>query len=164
MVRDFNDWIKQITETDNLCANYYKKVQNAKSSKQLMDIVMDSNGMSFLPEMEAHGVALPYEVITSRFGSFINGNYIGEFKNDKGNGYTSAIYCCYQGTINADTTLLTVLGCKANIYVAENNVVTIYADKNCELNIGCPANARCTVHYWGEEPEISGNVELIKEE
>lgn len=164
MITTFEDWIKKIVTADELCASYYDKVNKSVSNKGLMDIVTDANGMQFLPQMEAKGMPLPYEVITSRFGSFINGRYIAEHKTDKGNGYTSAIYCCFQGNINAETTLLTLLGCDCSVLVKDNHIIQIYCDKNTELNICCPSTSKAIVHYWGKEPEYSGNVELVKEE
>lgn len=163
MINTFEDWIKSIENANELCAEYKDKVSRAFSNKQLMDIVTDANGVSYLCEMEAKGFALPYEVITKRFGSFINGKYIAEHKNDKGNGYTSAIYCCYQGEVDGNTTLLTLLGCDCTIHVKENHIMTIYADKNAEVSVKCPSSSRVMIHYWGKEPKYSGNVELINE-
>ena len=160
----FEEWVRKIVDADELCASYYKKVSKAMSNKQLIDIAMDSNGISYLCEMQAKGIALPYEVITKRFGSFINGRYISEHKNERGNGYSSCIYCCFQGHIKAETTLIMLLGCAATVIVKANHIIQIYCDKNTELNICCPSTSKAIVHYWGKEPEYSGNVELVKEE
>lgn len=160
----FEEWIQKLTCADELCASYYDKVKKSMSNKQLVDIVTDANGMTYLCEMQAKGIPLPYEVITSRFSSFINGRYVAEHKNDKGNGYTSQIYCCYQGKIEMKETLLTLLGCTCSVYVAENHICQIYLDKNCDVIIACPSSSKAIVHYWGDkEPEYSGNVEFVKE-
>ena len=164
MITTFEQWIERIVSCDYLCASYYDKVNKSVSNKELMDIVTDANGMSFLPQMEAEGTPLPYEVITKRFGSFINGRYIAEHKTEKSRSYTSCIYCCFQGNINAETTLLTLLGCMATVVVKTNHIIQIYCDKNTELNICCPSTSKAIVHYWGKEPGYSGNVELVKEE
>lgn len=163
IINTFGEWVRAITDSDNLCAEYHKRLVLAKSTRQIMDIVLDCNGVSFLQEMQKIGLALPYEVITSKFGGLINGKYIADFKNEKSNGYTSTLYCCFQGEIEANTTLLSLLGCKATIYVKPNNVVKIYADKNCDLNIACPSSSKCYVYYWGDkEPEYSGEIKMIK--
>lgn len=160
----FEDWIKKIVNANKLCASYYNKVNKSMSNKQLMDIVTDSNGMTYLCEMQAKGFPLPYEVITSRFGNFINGKYIAEHQSRNGHTYTSQIYCCYQGKIEMKDTLLTLLGCTCSVYVAENNRCQIYLDKNCDVIIACPSSSEAIVHYWGDkEPEYSGNVEFVKE-
>lgn len=160
----FEEWIKKITLADELCASYYDKVKKSVSNKQLVDIVTDANGVSYLPSMEQKGMPLPYEVITSRFGSFINGRYTAEHNSKNGHPYSSQIYCCYHGKIDMSVTLLTLLGCTCSVYVAENHICQIYLDKNCDVNIACPSSSKAIVHYWGDkEPEYSGNVEFVKE-
>lgn len=164
MVRTFEDWIKLIIGAGELCSTYQDKVDSAVSNKKLVDLVMDANGMSFLCEMQSKGMPLPYEVITRRFGCFINGRYIGEHKTEKGRGYTSAIYCCYEGVVRCDTTLLTLLGCRCDLYVKSNHILQVYADSNTSLNVICPETSKAIVHYWGGgKPAVKGNVELIKE-
>lgn len=162
MITSFEQWIEEIVSTDNLCSDYYEKVKQSLSNKQLVDIVTDANGMSYLCEMDSKGISLPYEIITKRFSSFINGKYTAKHETDNGRYYTSSIYCCFQGDVNAETTLLTLLGCKTTVVVRTNHIIKVYADKNTELNICCPATSKAIVYYWGEEPEYSGNVELVK--
>lgn len=156
-------WVSDLSKSDNICLQYYDKIKKAKTKKRIVDIAIDSNGCSFLCDMESKNMLIPYSHITSIFSSFINGNYTS-FHGDKDRGYTSSIYCCYQGDIDVKSSLVTLLGCKANVYVKENSVVQIYADRNCEISVGCPSSSKAIVHYWGNrEPEYSGNVELIKE-
>ena len=162
-ISTFEGWLYCIRESGNLCNEYCDKVDNSLSNKQLVDICLDANGVSFLPQMEAKGTPLPYEVITRRFGSFINGRYTAQHETSKGKYYTSSIYCCFQGNINAETTLLTLLGCDCSVLVKDNHIIQIYCDKNTELDICCPTTSKAIVHYWGKEPEYSGNVELVKE-
>lgn len=162
---DFKTWINTVIKTGNLCEDYKVKVDDANSKKQLLDIVLDANGVSYLCEMETKGYPLPYETIHRQFGSYINGRYKAEYKNEKGNGYTSSIYCCYaEEEMLVDTTLTTMLGCNTDVYIRENDFVRIYADKNCELHISCPPSSRCIVDYWDGAHVVvhKGNVELIK--
>lgn len=159
----FEEWVKKIVDAEELCASYRKKVATALSNKQLVDIAMDSNGMSYLCEMGQRGLELPYKIIISRFSPFINGKYISDHKTKNGDSYTSAIYCCYNEDIIANTTLLTVLGVEANICVSNNNSCDIYVDKNSKVTVTCPIGSRAVVHYWCEkEPEYSGDVEFIR--
>lgn len=158
-------WINKVIQSGNLCADYEDKVRDSKSRKQLLDIVLDANGVSYLQEMQAKGMPLPYEIIHKEFGSYINGRYKAEFKNEKGHGYTSSIYCCYaEDECLIDTTLTTMLGCNTDVYIRENDFVKIYADSNCELHISCPISSRCIVEYWDGAKIIvhRGVVEKIK--
>ena len=162
---DFKTWINKVIESGNLCGEYKDKVDDAKSKKQILDIVLDANGSSFLQEMQAKGMPLPYETINNEFRSYINGRYKAEFKNDKGNGYSSSLYCCYaEDELLIDTTLTTMLGCNTDVYIRNNDFVKIYADKNCELHISCPESSRCIVEYWdGARIFVHrGVVEMIK--
>ena len=159
----FDDWIKDIFGKGLLCAEYKDKVDDAKSNKQLVDIVMDANGMSYLPEMSSKGIPLSYEIITKRFSSFINGRYVGHIKGKSGHEYTSAIYCKYVGDIdNADTPLLTLLGCSCTVNIAENAFVHIYVDSNSTVQVNCPASATAIIEYWrNAEVSASGKVKKI---
>lgn len=161
MINTFEDWIEEILNANKLCSEYKDKVDKAMSNKRLVDIVLDSNGVSYLCEMEEKGIPLPYEVITSRFSSYINGKYVAEHKTENGKEYTSSIYCCYSGDINGDTTLMTVLGSNCNIYVNPNHIIQIYVDRNSKVFIDCPKGSKAIVRYYGEKPTFKGNVELI---
>lgn len=159
----FDDWINEIFNNGLLCAEYKDKVDDAKSNKQLVDIVMDANGMSYLPEMLSKGIPLSYEIIRKRFSSFINGRYVGHIKGKNGHEYTSAIYCKYVGDIdNADTTLLTLLGCSCVVNVSDNAFIHIYADSNSTVQVNCPTSAAAIIEYWeNAEVSTSGKVKKI---
>lgn len=168
----FKEWLDRIIDAGLLCGAYQDKTLDAKSKKHLMDVVLDSNGVSYLCEMQAKGYPLPYETILREFGNYINGRYIAEFKNDKGNGYTSTIYCCYSDTdtIEIKTTATTILGCKSKVRIAENTFVVIYADTNCELEVMCPESSRVSLHCYGDakitlsqEDGKRGHVDVIRE-
>lgn len=161
----FRDWINEVISSGNLCSHYTEKVQDAASKKRLMQLVLDANGINFLQEMQNKGKGLPYEIILNEFKNYINGKYIAEFKNEKGNGYTSSIYCCYfdSDTINVNTTLVSLLGCKSKVNIAENDFVRICVDRNCEIIVNCPLNSRCIIEYWGDAKiQIKGNVEKVE--
>lgn len=164
----FKEWLKSVIDSGNLCSGYKDKAMESKSKSALMDIVLDANGVSYLCEMDSRGYALPYETILNEFKSYINGRYVYTRKNDKGNGYSSSIYCCYcdSDSININTTLTTLLGCKSSIVVGGCDFVRLYADKNCELKVYCPITSRCIIEYWdGAIVDVCtnyDNVELIK--
>lgn len=150
------EWIENIIENGALCGNYTDKVNEAKSKLQLFRLCCDANGANFLMEMQAKGMPLPYETMTKEFASYINGRYIAEYRNEKGNGYTSCLYCCHdRETIFVDTTLCSVLGYTGRIVVAKNNFAKIYLDKNCDVQIELQDGARSIVEYWkGAKVEV----------
>lgn len=139
----FNDWITSVMVCGNLCEKYSHKIEKAMSKKDLMDIVLDANGVSYLLEMQEIGFELPYETIIKEFGPYINGRYTGVHKNNKGHGYTSKIYCCYtdSDSIVIDTTATVLLGCTNKIKIKDNLIAKIYADNNCDIEIICPESS-----------------------
>jgi hypothetical protein len=151
------EWIENIIKNGALCGNYTDKVNDAKSKLQLFRLCCDANGANFLMEMQEKGMELPYETICKEFASYINGRYIAEYKNEKGNGYTSCLYCCSdRETIFVDTTLCSVLGYVGRIVIAKNNFAKIYLDKNCDVQIELQEGSRAIVEYWK-----GANVEVL---
>lgn len=166
---DFRTWLQSVIKSGNLCDIYKEKALDAKSKATLMNLCLDSNGSSYLCEMQAKGYPLSYETIVREFRPYLNGRYVAEYKNERGNGYTSCIYCQFSDSsdINIETTLTTILGCKADVWVRANDFVKIYADSNCELMIHCHESSRCIVEYWDGsiievDEHLGGKVELIK--
>lgn len=161
----FEEWINTIISSGQLCSGYTDKVASAKSKLQIMRIVLDANGVNYLQEMQEKGMGLPYETILREFKNYINGNYIAEYRNERGSGYTSTMYCCYSdgNRIDIVTTLATFLGCSnVELHIAENNFTHLYLDKNCDVNIFCPASARCIIDYWdGARVNVVGNEAVI---
>lgn len=155
----FEEWINKVIQTGNLCSGYTDKVSSANSKLQLMRIVLDANGVSYLPEMDERGFPLPYDTILKEFKNYINGNYTAMFSNEKGRGYSSSIYCCYSdgNEINVNSTLSTYLGCSnVTLRIEENDFVHLFIDKNCNLSVECPESSRCIIDKWkGAKVDIS---------
>ena len=163
-IKKIEEWFALLNKKGLLCENYNCKIMSAHSKKQLMDIVLDANGSSYLPEMSSKGYGLPYELICSSFAPYINGRYVAEYRNDKSHGYTSKLYCCYdEPEIVVDTTVCTILGYKGTIVVEKNNYAKIYIDKNCDVKIRLEDYAKANVEYWkGAKVEVVNNCERVR--
>lgn len=164
----FREWINDIMDNGMLCSNYTDRVNGALGKKQLMDIVLDANGMSYLQEMQQNGFPLPYETILREFNRFINGRYIYEsIPNEKGYTYTTAIYCCYNDDdhIDVETTAISLLGCKTKLNITKLLATSVYLDSNCEVDIVCPEDTTCSVYKYGNAKvnnvEGEGKVRII---
>ena len=161
----FEDWINNIIGKGLLCKEYTDKLVQAHSKLKIMDIVLDANGVSWLPEMDSKGYPLPYDTILREFKSYINGNYIAEFKNEQGGGYTSSLYCCYSesDTVDVTSTLAVFLGCSGTkIQVRENSVTHLYIDKNCDVSVFCPDSSHVYIDCWpNANVKVSGNVNNV---
>ncbi len=158
----FEDWINDIIGKGILCEGYTDKLTQSHSKLQVMRIVLDANGISWLPEMDSKGYPLPYDTILREFKNYINGNYVAEFYNERGNGYTSALYCCFSDSneIDVNTTLAVFLGCSnVTLSIAENHIAHIYLDKNCDVNVVCPETSKVIIDYWDGAKFTSDNVQ-----
>lgn len=160
---NYREWMKNIQSSGNLCTEYCDKANTAINKKQLVDLVCDANGANFLQEMQSKGFELPYSVIHKEFSPYINGKYISEHKNDKGNGYTSCIYCGFVNDINVATTIVSLLNCTCDIRIKDNHVCRLYVDKNCKIRVSCPESSRCLIEYWeGAQVEVVGNYDRVE--
>lgn len=102
----------------NLCKEYTEKLNKAGSKKAMIDIALDSNGLSWVCEAVAKG-ELSVDTITDAFKPFLNGNY-----TRNANGYTAQIYCRpTEDEIKITTTATLIIGFKGKVIV----------DRPCEL-------------------------------
>lgn len=157
--KDFQEWFADIVENGLICEEYKNKIFKRRSKLNIIQTVLDANGVSFLQEMNEKGFGLPYEVIMKQFKSYINGRYKAEFSKGDRIFYTSRLYCCYQEEVLIDSTVTTLLGCKCDITIEDYDFVKIYLDSNCDVRINCPKNARCLVEYWGK-----AKIEIVNSE
>ena len=160
----FKDWINKLMGAGLLCGDYTDMVNSAFSRKQLADIGLDANGISYVCRMAQKGYPLPYETLLNEFKNFINGNYIYESApNERGYTYKTEMYVCYNGVIDVRTTSMAILGSKAVLNIKEYSVVNIHVDENCEIEINCPLSARCRVYMYGDaKVNILNNSEKVK--
>lgn len=136
-----------------LCAEYTDKWTSAKSKKQLMDICLDANGISYVANAVAQGWGLSPEYICREFAPFNNGKFI----RDK-DGYTSAMYCsCGKGgdlaEIYVTTTALLAIDFIGTIVIPKNRI--------CEMHL---VNCKCYIKGEGKGDVYAyGDVEIYNE-
>lgn len=160
----FREWINNLMSVGLLCEDYTDRVNSALSRKQIADIGLDANGISYICRMAQKGYPLPYETLLKEFKNFINGKYIYESKpNDRGYSYKTEMYVCCSDSIDVRTTSIALLDCKTKLNLKEYAVVNIHVDKNCEIEINCPLSARCRVYLYGDaKVNILNNAEKVK--
>ena len=136
-----------------LCEEYTDKWTAAKSKKQLLDVALDANGLSFVANAVAKGY-LSAEYICEAFAPFNNGKYV----RDK-DGYTSAMYVsdgkenCV-ADITAKTTTLLVVDFIGTIFIPKNRI--------CEIHI---VNSKCYVKGEGKGNVYTyGDVEIYDQD
>lgn len=150
--------IREYIENSTMCAEYKKKLLSAHSKREMFDIMSDINGLAFLCGMES-GYVLPYELMTEKFGGFLNGRYIANR-----DGYTSKVYCCYCDTepIEADTALIGIFGCgDVTVNVGDNAICRLYLDRNSRATVNVGEGAICICNFIGDSVIWQGKGKFI---
>lgn len=145
-----------------LCSEYTPRVLNAKSKKQIMDIVLDANGISYLQEMSDKGFPLDYDVIRKEFAAYTNGKYVATTKGKNGVEYRGSIYIDQTNPIDVNTHIVSLLNCKCDVIVPKGTCVMIFADSNCDIKVDCPNGSIAKVEYWGDAKVSSNNDDKVK--
>lgn len=91
------------------------------SNKQRMDLCLTIRGIEYTAKAIADGWGISPDEIVREFKPFLNGRFV---HNDPA-GYTSALYCGYDGEIEISTTAALIVDCRGNIR----------AKRLCELHI-----------------------------
>lgn len=103
----------------------------------MIDLALDANGMQWTAEAVAKGELSP-ATISNDFKPFLNGRYIRQ-----ADGYTSALFCDFDGELNITTTCALIVDCRgvirvdrpiAELYLA-NSDVTVLANEGCKVNV-----------------------------
>ena len=136
-----HEWIKKMVDAGFTCDAYTGKLNSSVSKKDIIDVCLDANGITFLCDMQAKGFPLPYENILREYGAYINGRYKAVYKDENGKQlYTSCMYIGVDTSIVVDTTVTVLFDCKG--------VVEVPADKHAILVLG-----------YGSDISINNNAE-----
>lgn len=113
-----------------MCREYYGKWDSCHSNKQIMDMALGVKAVDFLCDSIAKGWGLSPEYISVRFKNFINGKYTSEQK-----GYTSKMYCQFDGNITADTTIVTLIDSVVELNVPNTSICEVYCAGKCRIAV-----------------------------
>ena len=153
--------LKQYRENarqNNLCTEYTEKWDSCHSNKQIMDMALGVKAVDFLCDSIAKGWGLSPEYISERFKNFINGKYTSEQ-----NGYTSKMYCEYEGVISADTTMVCLIDSKVTIKKDKSTpICEMYCTGKCEIDIQCVGLFVFVCYGDPDNIIITGNTSGIK--
>jgi hypothetical protein len=116
---------------EKICDRYAEKWDNAGSKKVLMDLALSVQGADFLCDGIGKGWGISSVEIVRRFGHYINGRYVYECEG----GYSSVMYCGYEGSIDVDTSLVVLIDSDVVLVVPEFCVVDIYATGKVSMSI-----------------------------
>lgn len=131
-----------------LCGGYKDKWDSATGKEALMDMALDSNGVEMLADAAAFGWGMDIQYMKRTFYDYIN----GKWKRSK-DGYTSCLYVDFNGRIEQDCTITTVLASKATFHVPEGSVCKLYVGGESTVNI--TGEGVCYVYSYGHN-EVTG--------
>ena len=116
---------------EDICDRYAVLWDSAGSKRCLMDLALSAQGADFVCDGIAKGWGISSGEIVKRFGKYINGRYVYEGEG----GYTSVMYCGYEGSIDVDTTLLVLIDSDVVLVVPDWMVCDVYASGNVSVSI-----------------------------
>jgi len=132
-------------QVEGICDEYRDRVVNCGSKKQLMDMALSAKGSDYLCDAIAKGWGISPKEISRRFAPYINGKYT----LDKG--YTSTMYCQYNGSIVCEPTLLILIECDVDVEIPKHHVCYIYACGKCNIRI---KGGWFRVHTYGNPNDV----------
>ena len=154
---DLEQFKENIREHGMMCEKYCESLDSFVSNKQLADIAMGVQAFDTLCIGIAEGWGISPEYICARFKNFINGKYVSEQK-----GYTSKLYCKYNGDIVADTTTFALIDSDVNVNIPDYAICKIYCTGKCNVNLNGGGNVILICYGNPENTVVTGTCGKIK--
>lgn len=142
------DKFRENANAQNLCSEYLNKWNSRLSRRQLMDLALESKGADYVCDSIAKGWGVSPDFISTKLSAYINGNYISHQ-----DGYTSKMYCGYNGHVFANTTLITLINCDVTIEFPDYSICEIYCTGN--VNVKTIGDGRCVFVCYGDYDNVS---------
>lgn len=114
-----------------ICDRYAEKWDSAGSKRGLMDLALSSQGADFVCDGIAKGWGISADEIRRRFGKYINGRYVYEDES----GYSSVMYCGYEGSIDVENTLVVLIDSDVVLSVPDWHVCDVYASGKVSISV-----------------------------
>ena len=122
---------RENARNEKICDRYAVLWDGAGSKRVLMDLALSAQGVDFVCDGIAKGWGISVDEIKRRFGRYINGKYVYEDES----GYSSVMYCGYEGSVNIETTLVVLVDSDVVLFVPDWHVCDIYATGKVSLSI-----------------------------
>lgn len=116
---------------ERICDRYAESWDRAGSKRVLMDLALSAQGADFVCDGIAKGWGISSCEIVKRFGKYINGRYV----YGDASGYSSVMYCGYEGSIDVETTLVVLIDSDVVLSVPDWHVCDVYASGSVSLSI-----------------------------
>lgn len=144
-----------------LCENYTHMWSDSQTKYQLFKLACDANSAEFMAKSFSEGWGLSTDFIEDKFSSYINGKCICEYKNKKGNGYTSTMLCKYfNDSFEVNSTLICVLDSKTILTIPDRHFCKIYLSGDSQIEIKLGECSRCDIYVYGGQPLLLGELDI----
>lgn len=164
MKENLKQIVERLRSDGSVCGEFSSSLDEATTRSAIMEMASSAQGVEFLTERFSKDIEPDYEAIADDLAAHINGNRT--FRHGTGTGYTSEVYIGGTWDVEACSSVLTFWGASAHVTVPEYRYVTIFCDREAQIDIetGRGSHVVC-VHYCGM-PESSGlgKVRYIKGE
>lgn len=153
------EWIEAMSRSGHVCREYLGRLTAANTNGEIFRILCDANGGRWLFEKHNEGVPMPMKDFMTKFSVYNNGNRVMEYPK----GYTSKIYCRYDGDLVADTTLVYLLESRANITVPKDAFPTVILSDRSSVKVSLSPHSRLNVELYGNATyELTGDTSRVR--
>lgn len=143
------EWVKAVSRQGGVCQPYMRKIAAVSNKTEMFRVLCDVNGGAWLFDLHSNGVRLPIAEFLKEYSAYVNGKKTVEYPS----GYTSKFYCRYEGKdseVEADTTLVYMLECKARVYVPMNRYPTLILSHGTYATVKMGVGSRMNIELYGD--------------
>lgn len=130
----------------NICSEYLKKWENAKTKRQLMDIALSAQGSIFMCTSIQQGWGIESSWLRKNFEPYLNHRYIME------DAYSSCMYVSNKGIAVADTTMILLIDSDMTINVPQNMITKVLVCGKSKVKVN--GTGRVIVVRYGEHIDV----------
>lgn len=144
--------------TGGVCDRYKELWDNAKTNKDLVDMMMTIQGADFICASVANKWGMSGDDLLLNLYDFANGNYTRRCR-----GYDSELYLSYDGKIVVKSTLYIVLNSEdVEIYIPRYRATNIYIAGCKNVRINCDGVAYIVNYGDCNINVVRGNSDTVK--
>lgn len=114
MIESVSEFLERSKANTPACKEYALKIMHAKSKMEVFKAALEVQSVEFLCKAIDEGWGITSDEICRDFAPYINGKYV--FKD----GYSSEMYCRFNGEIKAESTMYCFIDCNVVLNIEED--------------------------------------------
>lgn len=144
---------KRNAEKHAVCTEYKQRWDAATDTREVLDVALDIQGIEYVSNAIAEGWGISPEYVTRTFRDLINGKY--EHVSQKG--YTSQLYCQYEGEIDVRCTNLQVIDSHCVVNIPDGHICNLYVTGDSSVAVFNENGYAHVILYGNSEAVANGN-------